>query len=332
MLREFSALVDACRRLSEGFSPGTEESLTLTDRLERLSLPAPFCPGCGHRAPHREDARRPHRILGRFPDRSFRRCGRCGLVYQLLHRPAAGEYGEEYFFEEYARQYGKTYLEDFPHLRFMARSRLNILKSFLPEGARLLDIGCAYGAFLLEARDAGYDAFGIDVASSAVEYVTGELGLEAKVLPVEALKEPSDFGRPRIEGITLWYVIEHIPSLQTFLRTVSGWQREGDILAFSTPNARGISGRRDLRQFLSRSPHDHHHIWSPRIARSLLALYGYRVRKVRVTGHHPERFPGMARRGSSSPLFCFCGFFSRLAGWGDTFEIYAEKVREKNLR
>ena len=321
MVADFPALVKRCRRWEEN-SLGKDLPPPLTEQLALLRFPETRCPGCGH-SPGRS-----HRILLRLPHRTFRRCGLCGLVYQILHRPVTQDYGEEYFFEHYARQYGRSYLEDFPHLRTLARDRLRILGGLLSPGACLLDIGCAYGAFLLEAREAGYDALGIDLAPSAVEYVTGTLKLPAEVLPAENLRPDPLMGRSRIHAFTLWYVIEHFQELDRFLHSLSQRQRRGDILAFSTPNLRGVSGRLYLEDFLSRSPQGHHHIWDPRTARTLLTRYGYRIRRIRITGHHPERFPRMARRTSASPLFRVCRAFSLWAGWGETFEVYAEKVRE----
>ena len=236
VVENFPSIVEKCRRRKD---IAYKKEKTLVEQLAFLRFPEPRCPGCGHTHSSRKNRNCRCRILLRLPHRTFRRCGRCGLVYQLLHIPFTEDYGEDYFFEDYARQYGKSYLEDFPHLRALARERLEILRPLLPPGACLLDIGCAYGAFLLEAREGGYDAIGLDMAPSAIEYVTAALKLPAKVLPVEDLGPGPFMGRRRIHALTLWYVIEHIPELDRFLRVLSRRQERGDILAFSTPNFQG---------------------------------------------------------------------------------------------
>jgi 2-polyprenyl-3-methyl-5-hydroxy-6-metoxy-1,4-benzoquinol methylase len=92
-------------------------------------------------------------------------------------------YQREYFFESYQKQYGLTYLEDFPHLTAMGKRRLAIIKSLLPGGAAnnapLLDIGCAYGPFLAAARDEGFSPHGIDPSEDAIRYVTQNLNIPA---------------------------------------------------------------------------------------------------------------------------------------------------------
>ena len=69
---------------------------------------------------------------------------------------------------------------------FAAR-RLDILERLLPKTASggspsVLDVGCAYVAFLKEASRRGWDARGIDIAESAADYVKRELRLPAAVV------------------------------------------------------------------------------------------------------------------------------------------------------
>jgi hypothetical protein len=95
------------------------------------------------------------------------------------------------------------------------------------------------------------------------------------------------------------------------------------VFAFSTPNAAGISGRRNLGEFLERSPGDHVTVWTPRIARRVLARYGFEVKRIRVTGHHPERFPAAGGISPDGVLARVLRAASRILGLGDTFEVYA---------
>jgi len=304
--------------------------------LRELRAEEPVCPGCGRPArggglsgdTGKSGLPGSSRILARFPRRTWYRCRGCSLVYQNLHTPPEVQYGEDYFFRDYQKQYGKTYLEDFPQLREMARRRLDILDSLVRgrRGLLLLEIGCAYGAFLAEARERGYRSAGIDISAPAAEYARTSLGLDVKNVPMEELELPRLFGESSADIIVLWYVIEHFPDLMPILVKLSELQKPGGILAFSTPNFTGISGRVRKKQFLDRSPLDHYHIWSPRIARRVLKLYGYSVRRVRVTGHHPERFllaGGIRPDGPAGRLLAGISRFFRL---GDTFEIYCVKT------
>jgi SAM-dependent methyltransferase len=121
----------------------------------------------------------------------------------------------------------------------------------------------------------------------------------------------------------MWFVIEHFARLDEVLRRVAYLLKPGGIFCFSTPNERGVSGRSAFRNFLRRSPRDHHTIWSPGSAEKVLRRYGFRIEKMRSTGHHPERVPFVPAGG---PIFHIAMGLSKMLHMGDSFEIYARKV------
>jgi 2-polyprenyl-3-methyl-5-hydroxy-6-metoxy-1,4-benzoquinol methylase len=132
------------------------------------------CPVCG--------AALQDPVLARFAERSYRRCKQCGIISMNRLNPPPISYEREYFFESYQKQYGLTYLEDFPNLTAMGKRRLAIIKSLLPDNTAnvpILDIGCAYGPFLAAAREEGFSPQGIDPSEDAIRYVTQTLGIPA---------------------------------------------------------------------------------------------------------------------------------------------------------
>lgn len=329
LFRDLGDLRERCRSLARrhGLAGGGKRrfaELILSFRPQFLTR---RCPCCGDSAKS---------ALARFPRRSFYRCLRCGAVYQSRIDEPPIEYAREYFFEFYKKQYGKTYIEDFPNLISMAEKRLARIFPLLPgapekpEGARLLDIGCAYGAFLQAASRAGFDVLGLDPAEDAVRYVRDTLGLQARqgFFPpgeeVKGLSGPSAAGS--FSAITLWYVIEHFRDPAGALEEGRRLLADGGVLAFSTPSFSGISGRTS-RAFLEKSPEDHWTVWSPRTCRGILKRRGFAVRRIVVTGHHPERFPLLGRfcGGKKGPAYRFLFLLSRIFGLGDTFEVYAVK-------
>jgi SAM-dependent methyltransferase len=249
--------------------------------------------------------------------------------------PPPVEYGREYFFDLYKKQYGKTYVEDFPHLMALGKERLRRIGALLAENPggktgtpvkRLLDIGCAYGPFLVAAREAGFSPLGLDPAEDAAAYVRETLKLEARQGFFPDTGVSALGGEGSFDVITLWYVIEHFRDPRRVLAEARLLLKPGGVLAFSTPSFTGVSGRKNRKVFLEQSPPDHWTVWSPRICGKLLRLPGFRLRGVHVTGHHPERFPligRFARPGGTVYAILLC--LSRFFRLGDTFEVYAQK-------
>ncbi|GHV60728.1 hypothetical protein AGMMS49587_03060 [Spirochaetia bacterium] len=335
----FEKLNRNCQKIAEkyGLSQTPERSFadlaeTISPHLSRAAGGVHVCPACGAQSA----ATGPHPVSARFPDRTYRRCPGCGMVYMNRLNPPPIEYEREYFFDFYKKQYGKTYIEDFPNLINMGKKRLALIKSLLAHSGSpvsggtagpLLDIGCAYGPFLQAGRAAGFEPTGIDPAGDAVAYVKKELGLPAfqgffpeTTLP-EVLKDSA------FSAVTLWYVIEHFRSPRTALEECRRILMPGGVLAFSTPSFQGISSRKSPRSFLENSPADHWTVWSPGRCKKLLKKAGFTLKKIVVTGRHPERFPFIGnfigqKRG---PVYQFLILLSRIFGLGDTFEVYAIK-------
>ena len=212
-----------------------------------------------------------------------------------------------------------------PSKRFVLPRLKTIIASRLPAGSSLLDIGCAYGVFLEAASEAGFQPYGIDVSNDAVTHIRENL-----TIPAQAGQFPHDepaelFDRNQFDAITLWYVIEHFPRLDIVLNRVSEMLRGRRYTGLSLhPTDAGYPVELNTRRFLLNSPVDHYSIWSPRVARKLLARYGMRGISVSVLqdiirNALESSFPG------SGIVFSVLGVLSRLFRLGDTFEVYAVK-------
>lgn len=264
--------------------------------------------------------------IWRNHERSYFRCPRCQLIYMQRYADDREDYSEAYFMEEYQRQYGRTYLEDFGHIAQMGRRRVGEIQRCASRPLNeLLDVGCAYGPFLKVAREAGLRPFGVDIAPAAVEYVTGTLNIPAVAGDIRTMDiaHALQHASGQFDAISLWYVIEHFPDLDTVLSVLRDAVLPGGVLALSTPHGSGVSSRRSRDSFFSQSPRDHYSIWEKRSAASVLHAFGFSLKRIVATGHHPERYPRMGKSRLGRTL---AGFHSRAFGWGDTFELYA--VRE----
>jgi 2-polyprenyl-3-methyl-5-hydroxy-6-metoxy-1,4-benzoquinol methylase/spore coat polysaccharide biosynthesis predicted glycosyltransferase SpsG len=265
-------------------------------------------------------------VQARFKWRTFNRCSHCGMLYMLNFNKNKIKYDKEYFFNQYENQYGKTYLDDFDHISDLSEERLNIIGKITGKKKNILDVGCAYGPFIKKAFHLGYFSFGTDISDDAVSYVKNELNINALCCEFDKFKIPKTWNIEYFDILTMWYVIEHFEDLGSILKRVNTLLKIGGVFAFSTPNGSGISSRNNQNDFLYNSPDDHYTIWEPHKSSAILNLFGFKLVKIRITGHHPERFHSFLKKTEFGRRIL--RFKSRLFKMGDTFVIYAKKERE----
>jgi 2-polyprenyl-3-methyl-5-hydroxy-6-metoxy-1,4-benzoquinol methylase len=320
-LRRLLAEPARLQRMVQSFneSVGSDRGKKLPRLLRSLSRQGTAeCPACG---------RAGNPVIARFPDRTYRHCAGCGIVSMESFAARPKDYGARYFSSEYKAQYGRTYLQDFESIRAASRPRVDLIRRLLGPGpgGTVLDVGCAYGPFLAALLEAGLAGFGLDISPAAVSHVRRKLGLPALCAGFEKVERKNL--PARISALTLWYVLEHFTCVHAVLSKSAALLEKDGVLAFSTPNGRGVSAKTNLGEFLRKSPSDHFTVLSPRGLGSLLARHGFQLRVVRVTGHHPERFPGLLGAAARKwrPAARVLRAVSVLFRLGDTFEAYAVK-------
>ncbi|HZK19661.1 MAG TPA: methyltransferase domain-containing protein [Treponemataceae bacterium] len=285
------------------------------------------CPICDPRSNKPE----PDMVVFRDEAKTIRRCGSCGLLYISFNAKAAVNYTENYFFEEYKNQYGKTYLEDFNYIKTLGIRRIVLIDSLYwkkhkrharhSESPVILDIGCAYGPFLSAAADTGWIPYGTDISKDAVDYVNNELGYPAVQSFFPVFNPAEKFGRSRFDAVSMWYVIEHFENLDTVLSKVACLIKPNGVFAFSTPSGSGVSATYNREEFFSNNPSDHYSIFEPKKIQSIMKRYGFKVQKILYTGHHAERFPNYTKDKEKKIMLK-----SKMMNLGDTFEVYCIKI------
>lgn len=347
---------------SDTFSKGIKIPALITPHSESKDLPSlikklsfgsqHLCPICG------EDAA--FEIAARTPDRTMAHCLKCGMYHISFIISPPKQYTKTYFFDEYKAQYGKTYLEDFESIRKQGMRRMEIIDklyidifyrkreySIFDGEKKILDVGCAYGPFVLAAKYSGWYAVGTDISEAAVKYVTDELKLPAFVSAFPVLPKTYEYiyqkrmtgngfesvSRPIEDGgfaaLSMWFVIEHFRDLDSVLKKVNDLLMPGGIFAFSTPNFSGVTGTFSPYKFFAESPTDHYSIWDAKTVKDQLNLYGFKVLKVVSIGHHPERFKwfkNIKKNGILWNIVMAIGMaISKLFKLGDSMEVYAMK-------
>ncbi len=198
------------------------------------------CDVCGSSS-HHFVFRGPDRLMGLPGEFSFVRCTNCGLIYQWPRLP--WEQLAAYYEGNYASY--SALLDDDPIIIRRLLRRLGGLKQrwyverFKRSGS-LLDVGCGTGLFLREMQHAGgWQLGGVEPTTEAAAYVRRRLGI-----PVyDELFEEAPLPPASQDVITLWHVLEHVPSPMATLQKAWEALKPGGYLIISIPNYESL-GRR----------------------------------------------------------------------------------------
>lgn len=157
-----------------------------------------------------------------------------------------------------------------------ASDLLRLVRSRRPDARRILDVGSGYGSFVLAARCAGLEAFGMEPAEFELEWarrrladIRPEADPDAVYLRADAAAVP--FEAESLDVVCFWNVIEHLPNAGAALAEAARVLRPGGSLFLIAPNYAAF--RREA----------HYHVpWLPLLPRRLAVAY------LRALGRNPR--------------------------------------------
>jgi len=157
-----------------------------------------------------------------------------------LEKPSIGRllkiYNPQYF------KYGKYINIKDRAVDLENKRRISLIKqNGLKTGARILEVGCATGAFIKMASNQ-FDMWGLDISEFAVEQArrnNPDVSHQIK----KGMVEDQDFPDNFFDCIVLWDVIEHLWDPLETIKKLTKLLKPGGILAVSTPNIGAFSAR-----------------------------------------------------------------------------------------
>lgn len=250
----------------------------------QLASVAGTCPACGS-----VPVGRP---LESFHGSSLFACPHCDLHYwHPVAMPDASWYEAAY----QGRDRTAMPLEP-GHRFFLADPRA-------PKRGRLLDLGCGVGNFVAAARDAGFDAAGIEFDPAAVRFAQQHYGLD-KVFAMRPERFRAANPQERYDVVTFFEVLEHQDNPRHFLSTATELLAERGHIAVSVPNrGRWQKGAETLDY-----PPNHLTRWSPEALRNFFERNGFAVLSMR------QEPLGIRRAAQVLSMGLPTGLVSRIAG------------------
>lgn len=143
----------------------------------------------------------------------------------------------------------------------------------IPPG-RMLEVGCASGAYMHQMAQAGWQVAGIEYSPEAAENAQ-KLGYEVYCGPVETAPEPAE----PYDLITGWMVLEHLHDPAVALKRLHRWSTPGALLMLSVPSADLLEFKLFKDRWFALQLPGHLYHFTPRTLSALLAQNGWQTEK-----------------------------------------------------
>jgi 2-polyprenyl-3-methyl-5-hydroxy-6-metoxy-1,4-benzoquinol methylase len=201
----------------------------------------------------------------RDPEHQVVHCSTCGLYYvnpvptpellkQRVHESAA--YTDDQILKrDFFRRRAERLFDDIATRR---------------SPGRLLDIGCAIGTELAVARERGWKAIGIELASASVR-IAQDAGLDVRLQELLDAQFPAE----SFDLITMNHVLEHVAHTPAFMRELRRILHRDGLLFISLPNVHAWKFYFRRGAYAWTFHHDHFIHFSVETLPRFLRAYGF---------------------------------------------------------
>lgn len=160
--------------------------------------------------------------------------------------------------------------------------------------ARLLDIGCSNGSFLVAARNRGWHVAGMELEKHSVR-----IARQQRLDVYESTLEDADIPENEFEVVTMWQLLEHIADPTQFLERVRSILRPGGVLAISTPNIESIGWCILKEDWCAVEPSVHLHLFTSVSLRYLTRKVGLEQLRLSTVDVKPATVKALMRSRSA---------------------------------
>ena len=227
------------------------------------------------------------RYFGESKGWHLKKCNdpKCGLIW-LDPMPAKEEIWKAYVayythsgqkkslfdFSFLEKPYQNIQYEYYPELSFfkrmtgylvylfpILRNKFDFNLLYLPsvKSGKILDFGCGNGWLLDNLKAAGWEAYGLDFDSKAIEFCNSK-GLKAAVGDIGSQNYPENY----FDAITINHVIEHVHEVDQLIKDAFKVLKKGGKLIIATPNTGSWMHKMYGKYWLHLDPPRHLHLFN----------------------------------------------------------------------
>ncbi len=207
--------------------------------------------------------------------RSVLQCRKCGIVYlEPVQKNLT-----DFYTEEYRKRYSPVIdrslnsRELFDICLPIQKYRIDELKHVLDPAKKLLDVGCASGAFLHSVKTHVLECVGMEFNLDNARFVEETQGIKVYTKSIEDVDLPQEY----FDIATLFQVLEHIDDPMWFLKRIHKLMKPGGTICIEVPNIQDILLSvyeiEPYADFWFREPHVFN--YSPKTLRIMLEKTGF---------------------------------------------------------
>lgn len=255
---------------------------------------------------------------------SYQLCSSCGHARLSPWEVAEqlDEFYEESYFVDSSTGGYSNYVQDEALHRLNAKDRLRHVAAAGGKGGRLLDVGCAAGFFLDEAQKSTprWDVVGMDCSGWARRIAQERFGIKS----YGSLAEVKQQEQQPFQAVTMFQVLEHIPSPEEALREVAACLDEHGALVIETWDRESLVARMFGNHWQQITPPSVLHLFSRRSLKRLVEACGFTDVKIRASGKRVSvGFVGNLLHKKYPRLLAPLGWLTSRAWIRDWSAIYA---------
>lgn len=169
-------------------------------------------------------------------------------------------------------------VQEFGHKQANFMLRLERIQQFTSSG-ELLDVGCSQGHFLDLAHRSGFATIGLEPNEKTAQFARDYYGLSV----INGVLPQDNFCPNQFDLITMFHVIEHMPSPSRALKHVHRILRRDGFLFLETPTIDTVWFRLLGKRWRQLIP-DHYYFFTHRTIQALLEKEGFKVLEVSTIG------------------------------------------------
>ena len=216
---------------------------------------------------------------------------------------ALERYSQQWFEHDYLPSYGVdpqhpsvAHLEPRHHAELVPAYRFRQLN-------RLLDVGAGAGLFLVNARAAGWQVEGVEIAEYGPVYARHHFGLDL----VHGTIHDASFPNEHFDVVMLQDTIEHVTNPRELLQEANRMLRPGGAVILSTPNLDSLGRRLFGTAWALMNPLEHLHLFNRQAILRLFELTGFAPYRLETDAYVNPNFVHGERTQRIRAIQCLLG-------------------------